>query len=369
MRHFRSVFGYNQVVNTIPTDQEAETIPPETPSDTPAETFAADTLAPALAARSACFDVRHEAAFRLFNGWTEGCPALVADLYGQTLVLHNYADSPASASAWIEQAAEFYRAQLPWLSAVLVKARYAATESEKKGILLWGDSLTRRVRENWVWYAVDLRLNQDASLYLDTRHLREWAKENLAGKSVLNTFAYTGSLGVAARAGGASRVVHLDLKRTFLNVAKDSYVRNGFEISTADFLAGDFWPQISHLKHDGARFDCVLVDPPLFSRTRHGTVDLVEASQRVINKVRPLIADGGTLVTINNALFVSGESYMGMLQELCGDGYLSLETIIPVPQDFIGYSEQDVSAYPTDPAPFNHPTKIAVLRVRRKDAG
>jgi hypothetical protein len=24
-------------------------------------------------------------------------------------------------------------------------------------------------------------------------------------------------------------------------------------------------------------------------------------------------------------------------------------------------------AYPADPAPFNHPTKIAVLRVRRKD--
>ena len=356
--------GYNQGMNDLFTDTNMT----DAPDDAPEGGALTAALEAALAARSDRFDARHEAAFRLFSGWTEGCPALVADLYGQTLVLHNYSDPPVEADAQIAQASRFYRTRLPWLTAVLVKARYGDTEEAKKGTLLWGTSLTRRVRENWVWYAVDLRLNQDASFYLDTRHLREWAKANLAGKTVLNTFAYTGSLGVAAMAGGATRVVHLDLKRAFLNVAKDSYQQNGFALDTADFLAGDFWPQISHLKRDGARFDCVVVDPPLFSRTRHGTVDLVEAGQRVINKVRPLISNGGTLVTINNALFVSGAQYMEMLESLCADGYLSLEALIPVPQDFIGYSEADGSALPTDPAPFNHPTKIAVLRVRRKDA-
>ena len=348
---------------------EAGPPPADAPlTDQPITDQLVPALEAALAARADRFDARHEAAFRLFSGWTEGCPSLVADLYGQTLVLHNYAEPPDAAEEQVERAARFYRTRLPWLSAVLVKMRYGSTEDAKKGALLWGTSLTRRVRENWVWYAVDLRLNQDASFYLDTRNLREWAKANLGGKTVLNTFAYTGSLGVAALAGGASRVVHLDLKRAFLNVAKDSYLQNGFPISTADFLAGDFWPQISHLKREGARFDCVVVDPPLFSRTRHGTVDLVEAGQRVINKVRPLIADGGYLVTINNALFVSGAQYMGMLEGLCADGYLSIEALLPVPQDFIGYAGADSAALPADPAPFNHPTKIAVLRVRRKDA-
>lgn len=357
--------SYNQGMNDLSTDTDMMDAPDAAP-DWDALTAA---LEAALAARLERFDTRHEAAFRLFSGWTEGCPSLIADLYGQTLVLHNYADPPAEAEEQVEQAARFYRTRLPWLTAVLVKMRYGSTDDAKKGALLWGTSLTRRVRENWVWYAVDLRLNQDSSFYLDTRDLREWAKANLAEKTVLNTFAYTGSLGVAALAGGAKRVVHLDLKRAFLNVAKDSYQQNGFAINTADFLAGDFWPQISHLKRDGARFDCVVVDPPLFSKTRHGTVDLVEAGQRVINKVRPLIADGGTLVTINNALFVSGAQYKEMLDGLCADGYLSIESFLPVPQDFIGYAAQDSSALPADPTPFNHPTKIAVLRVRRKDAG
>ena len=111
------------------------------------------------------------------------------------------------------------------------------------------------------------------------------------------------------------------------------------------------------------------MDPPLFSKTRHGIVDLVQSGQYILNKVRPLIADGGYLVTINNALFVSGEDYLTTLNAMCADGYLSLETTISVPQDFIGVSKITSSQLPADPAPFNHPTKIAILRVRRKDAG
>lgn len=38
---------------------------------------------------------------------------------------------------------------------------------------------------------------------------------------MLNTFAYTGSLGVAACAGGTRRVVQVDLNRRFLDLARD----------------------------------------------------------------------------------------------------------------------------------------------------
>lgn len=328
-----------------------------------------DALKNALAARADNFDPRHEAAFRLFNGFYEGFPTLSADVYARTLVLHNYADPPVSAEAMLEQAAAFYQERLPWLRAVLIKARHASIDEARRGSLLEGEAADRLVCENGVWYAVNLTLNQDCSFYLDTRHLREWAKETLGGKSVLNTFAYTGSLGVAAQAGGASRVVQLDLSRAFLNVAKASYTRNGFAIDKANFRAGDFWPQVGHLKREGARFDCVFVDPPLFSRTRHGTVDLAGESVRLLNKVRPLINDGGYLVTVNNALFVSGADYLASLEALCADGYLSIEKLVPVPSDFIGGSPLTGTALPADPAPFNHPTKMAVLRVRRKDAG
>jgi 23S rRNA (cytosine1962-C5)-methyltransferase len=319
----------------------------------------------ALAARSALFDVEHWGAFRLFNGFYEGHPPLVVDLYGKTLILYNYADDPASNQDELKSVQCFLRAHLSWVEALILKTRRGATPQEKRGIVLHGKRVDDRIREH-VWYALDLLMNQDASLYLDTRNLRKWAKDHLRGKTVLNTFAYTGSLGVAAMAGGAARVVHLDRNRKFLNVAKTSYTLNGFPIQKQDFRIGDFFPLVSRLKRAGERFDCVLLDPPFFSVTKHGTVDQAKHSVRLINKVRPLIEDGGCLVAINNALFLSGKDYMQTLESLCADGYLHIEALIPVPEDFTGYTHTRVENPPVDPAPFNHSTKIAVLRVRRK---
>jgi 23S rRNA (cytosine1962-C5)-methyltransferase len=158
--------------------------------------------------------------------------------------------------------------------------------------------------------------------------------------------------------------VQHDLNRQFLNVAKTSYTLNGFPIQKKDFIATDFFTLVSKFKHTDETFDCVIIDPPFFSTTSKGTVDQVNESARLINKVRPLIIDGGSLIAINNALYVSGREYMKTLETLCSDGYLKIKELIAVPQDFIGYHK--INPPITDPAPFNHSTKIAVLEVKRK---
>jgi 23S rRNA (cytosine1962-C5)-methyltransferase len=323
-------------------------------------------LEKAVAARESLFDERQKCAMRLFNGFLEGCPGLVIDLYARTLVLQNYAEIPEHGQPLILEAQDFLQERLPWLRAGIVKIRNSRMEQERRGRLLFGERPDRKVQENGVWYALDLCMHQDASLYLDTRNLRLWAKQNLGGRSVLNTFAYTGSLGVAALAGGATRVVQMDLNRAFLNLARDSYSLNGFPIHKGDFLVGDFWNLVSHLKRAGERFDCVLLDPPFFSSTGQGMLDLNRDSARLINKVRPLINDGGWLVAVNNALYVSGREYMQVLEKLCADGYLKIMELIPVPQDFTGYPGTRAGGPITDPSPFNHSTKIVILEVRRK---
>jgi len=264
----------------------------------------------------------------------------------------------------IREVADNLQSALVWLHAGIIKTRNGKTQVEKQGQLLFGEKPDTRIKEHGVWYAVDLTMNRDASFYLDTSNLRKWLIENMQGKSVLNTFAYTGSLGVAAIAGGASRVVQTDRTRQFLNLAKDSYSLNGFPIHKGEFIAQDFFPAVAHFKATKQFFDCVIIDPPFFSTTSKGKVDLKHESTRLINKVRPLINDDGALIAINNALYVSGQEYMNSLKELCKDGYLKIRELIPVPEDFIGYDR--VCAPITDPAPFNHSTKIAILDVRRK---
>ena len=86
-----------------------------------------------------------------------------------------------------------------------------------------------------------------------------------------------------------------------------------------------------------------------------------------INKVRPLIGHEGCLVAINNALFLPGNELMESVRKLTADGYLEFVEMVSVPQDVTGYAESIVSKSPADPAPFNHPTKIIIMRAYRKD--
>jgi 23S rRNA (cytosine1962-C5)-methyltransferase len=330
--------------------------------------FNQSLLESALTARLPLLTEPHNTALRLFNGFFEGWLELIVDLYGATLVIFNYADDPANLSEALPAVADFYRARLPWLVAVLVKTRHSPIPAERNGKLLWGGPPARRVQENGVWYALDLTLHQDASFYVDMRGLRAWLKANASGLSVLNIFAYTGSLGASCRAGGAARILQVDLNRRFLNLAKDTFNLNGWPVQRADFLAEDFFRLAGQLRRRAETYDLVILDPPFFSATSAGRVDLVGDSARLINKVRPLVRGGGRLIAVNNALFTSGEEYVRVLEGLGADGYLALEEIIPVSEDVAGYPATRLSFPPANPAPFNHPTKIVVLRIKSKSS-
>ena len=327
-------------------------------------------LRAAIAARAHLVDAEHRGAFRLFNGHLEGDPRYVIDVYAATAVIFRH-DATSEADD-VDAIVDVLRSDLPWLEAVVVKEREGPTDGARRGRIVHPPSGEREpdttIHEHDVRYAVDLRMNQDAGFYLDTRFLRRWLLEESDGRTVLNTFAYTGSLGVAAMAGGASHVLHTDLNPRFLNVAKASYALNGFPVDRKDFQARDFFSFVRGAKLRDARFDLVLLDPPFFSSTRGGTVDLNRNVTRLINKVRPLVHSGGRLVVVHNALFVSGAAFMRDLEALCSGGWMTIERTIDVPEDVTGYPTTRRGESVADPAPFNHSTKIVVLGVRHKEA-
>jgi 23S rRNA (cytosine1962-C5)-methyltransferase len=80
-----------------------------------------------------------------------------------------------------------------------------------------------------------------------------------------------------------------------------------------------------------------------------------------------MVGHEGFLAVVNNALYLSGEDFMGEIIALCQSPYLQFESIIQIPLDITGYPETIMDSPPKDPAPFNHPTKIVILKVFRKD--
>lgn len=305
-----------------------------------------------------------DCALRLFNGFYEGCPGLIAEFYARCLLLTNHAEVSPQMQASLSLAQEFYLSKLPEIQTVLVKQR--RHPDYRLGQIVFGTELPQQIRENGVNYALNLQLNQDNSFYPDTRLLRHWLKEHSQSRRVLNCFAYTGSLGIACLAGGASFVLQTDRSTEALNLAQRSATLNGFSDRMQN-LQLDFFEAMARLKGEGQLFDCVILDPPFFSSSSAGKVDLLKEWQNLINKVRPLVAHEGRLILINNALYLSGAELMQVYEGLCASGYLRMEEIIPVPTDCSGSPETIVSLPPTAPAPYNHPTKITVLRALRKD--
>src|SRR5215211_3677338 len=105
-------------------------------------------LEKALDARASLFDARHESAFRLFNGFSEGEPNLVVDLYASTLLIHNYADDAAAGRWIVEGVAQFLRDQLGWLRAGIVKTRNANPPEKRRGQLLFGEKADTKIPEH-----------------------------------------------------------------------------------------------------------------------------------------------------------------------------------------------------------------------------
>ncbi len=305
-------------------------------------------------------------AYRLFNGFYEGIPGLVIDRYGDSLVIFDHRE-PGDEDELVQVISNWAISALPGIKSILVKQRQSANEEMINGILIAGNKLVDSIKEFGVNYALNLQINQDASFYLDTRNLRRWILGHSTGLRILNTFAYTGSLGVAAGVGGASEVIQTDINPGFLETAKQSWLQNKLDSKKCLIIPGDFFRVTGRLRHSKQLFGGVILDPPYFSATDAGRVNLQGETRRLINKVRPLVAHEGWLAVINNALFFSGKSFMDELNELCQSPYLTFEEIISVPPDITGFPKTISDTPPVNPAPFNHPTKIVILRVFRKD--
>lgn len=295
--------------------------------------------------------------YRLFNGFCEGCPDFSVDRYGNTAVILWMRKKNMPDKKDLDFLRDLCLNHLPGIETVLFKNRYSAADEEKKGVLLYGEKPEQNIREWGVSYQIDLRLNKDCGFYLDSALLRKWLLENAAGKRILNTFAYTGSLGNAAEAGRALSVTQTDLNRNYLRAVND----------TQEYIFGDFFHVTASLRRSGRLFDVILLDPPFFASSgRSAKVDQAHNAAALINKVRPLAAHRGKIITVNNALFLSGKDFLTQLESLCGE-CLSIDKIIPVPDSFYGFAQIDTKNLPADPAPFTHPTKIVILDILRKD--
>jgi 23S rRNA (cytosine1962-C5)-methyltransferase len=250
-------------------------------------------------------------AFRLVNGAADGAPGLAVDRFDDVLVIH--ADSRVVLDAWrepLQQALGEYRAAY-----ARVHPRQASRERFDAAEKLWGpDADTVTALEQGRRYVVRPSAGLSVGLFLDTREVRAWLRGVAGGKSVLNLFAYTCSFGVSAAAGGAARVLNLDLSKSYLDWGAENYALNGLAVDAHDFVYGEASDWLNRFARRQEHFDMVIVDPPSFSSTRSEAFSVERDYARLAAAAARVVAPGGILVAATNHAGTSDERFDAWLR-------------------------------------------------------
>ncbi len=148
---------------------------------------------------------------------------------------------------------------------VKVRRRYKPEDQYEK--LDDVEIVERDIHEGSAKYRAHLSTHVDTGLYLDHRPLRRLVQQQSMGKAVLNLFAYTGSMSVAAALGGAASVVTVDASAPYLARAKENFELNGLDIKCGayKFFRRDVMDFLETEEH---QFDIIYIDPPTFSNSK-----------------------------------------------------------------------------------------------------
>ncbi len=217
----------------------------------------------ALEARSALFDPADTNAYVWIDRAHDGFADTRVERLGAVALAVHFGDRGSLPTDWIQALAE-----TPGVRSVYTQHRPRGGGSPPA--LRVGDACPRfEVVEAGLRYLVDLDASATSTgIFLDQRETRrELATGDLAGKTVLNTFAHTGSLSVAAAAGGAETLT-LDLSKHYLDWARENLHLNDIDAQDHDFIYGDALEWMGRLAKKGRTFDIVLVDPPSSSTAR-----------------------------------------------------------------------------------------------------
>ena len=175
----------------------------------------------------------------------------------------------------------------------------------------WGEAPAEpiRVKEGGASFLIRLRDTRHPGLFLDHFPLRQWLQSNSEGLKVLNTFAYTGSLSVAAALGRAESVTTLDLSKPTIQWAQENFELNGLRGDSYRFIAGDVFEWLPRLRKSQGQFDCVILDPPSFSHGKKGNFSTAKDLSRLHGLALDLLAPGGFLVTSINSANVTWQKF------------------------------------------------------------
>jgi 23S rRNA (cytosine1962-C5)-methyltransferase len=268
-------------------------------------------VAAAVARRAALPELAGQQGLRLIHAESDGLPGVVADCYGDTVVVQlttagadkwrgAIADSlhKATGCARIYERSDVEVRKLEGLEPVTGWLHGTAPDDEIV------------IEENGVKMTVDIVGGHKTGFYLDQRDNRRRVVELARERRVLNCFCYTAGFSLQALAGGAREVVSVDSSGPALATAQRNLALNPqLDKSRALWREADVFAELRTLRAAGEHYDLVILDPPKFAHTAAHAERAGRAYKDINLQALQLLAPGGLLMTYSCSGGVSAELF------------------------------------------------------------
>ena len=247
--------------------------------------------------------------YRLVHGEGDSLPGLVVDIYGTTAVLQCHSVGMYRSRQMIAEAIRTtYTGRIEAIydkssQTLPFKANLCAVDG-----YLWGasDHTSQIVLENGEKFWVNWEQGQKTGFFLDQRENRELVKRYAKGRTVLNTFCYTGGFSVYALAGGAREVCSVDSSERAVALATENMRLNFGEGAPHTEVAAD---AVEYLRDIGDRYDLIILDPPAFAKHHKVLGNAMQGYKRLNARALSQIRPGGILFTFSCSQAVSKDLF------------------------------------------------------------
>lgn len=243
-------------------------------------------------------------AFRVFNGEGDGIGGLIIDYFDGFYLISWYSEGIYSFKDIILEALE---------ASVSYRGVYEKKRFDTKGQYVEDDDFVKGergefpliVKENGQKFAIYLNDGAMVGVFLDQRDVRKTIRDNYSkGKTVLNTFSYTGAFSVFAAAGGATKTTSVDLAKRSLSKTAEQFEVNGIDIEEQDIIVMDVFDYFKYAKRKELSFDMVILDPPSFARSKKYTFSSAKDYTKLLLDAINITEKNGVIVaSTNNATF------------------------------------------------------------------
>jgi len=242
--------------------------------------------------------------FRLVHGEGDLLPGLIVDIYGNTAVMQCH--SVGMYLARTEIAKAIMHALRNTVTSVYDKSSgtlpYRKKFSPTDGYIIGSESPRLPLLEYGNKYHISWTDGQKTGFFIDQRENRLLLQSYAKGKSVLNTFGYTGGFSVSALKGGATEVITVDSSTQAITLANQNIELNFGTNAPHTGIAMDAF---EYLRTCNRTFDIIVLDPPAFAKHNDALRNALQAYKRLnlaaIRKLNP----GGLLFTFSCSQVVS----------------------------------------------------------------